>query len=151
MIGDARLKLATTPEAAYDALIVDAFSSDSIPLHLLTREAVALYASRVAPNGVLLVHISNRFMDLSPVVADAARTLGLQATLYLYQPGAGAKDRGETRSIWIMLTKSQAVQRAYLAQVRPGWTPLEPTPGFKGWTDDHADILSVLNALKQGA
>lgn len=151
VIGDARLKLATTPEAAYDALIVDAFSSDSIPLHLLTREAVALYASRVAPNGVLLVHISNRFMDLSPVVADAARTLGLQATLYLYQPGAGAKDRGETRSIWIMLTKSQAVQRAYLAQVRPGWTPLEPTPGFKGWTDDHADILSVLNALKQGA
>lgn len=148
VIGDARLKLATAPKAAYDALIVDAFSSDSIPLHLLTREAVALYASRIAADGVLMVHISNRFMDLSPVTADAAKALGLQAALFLYQPDDAAKARGETRSIWIMLTKSPAAQRAYLAQVRPGWSPLKPTPGFSGWTDDYADILSVLNALK---
>ena len=73
IVGDARLTLERAPAAAADILVVDAFSSDSVPMHLLTREAFATYRRHLAPGGLLLVHISNRYLDMEPVIAAAAR------------------------------------------------------------------------------
>jgi spermidine synthase len=75
--GDARLSLAEEPDQNFDVLVVDAFSSDAIPVHLLTREALALYVRKLRPDGVIVMHISNRFMELASVVAAGAAAEGL--------------------------------------------------------------------------
>ena len=75
VIGDARLRLAAEPDGSFDLLVLDAFSSDAIPIHLLTAEAFALYERKLAPDGVILLHLSNRYLDLPPVVAAVAQTM----------------------------------------------------------------------------
>ena len=82
VLGDARLTLANAADARYDLIIVDAFSSDSIPVHLLTREAMRIYLSRLTPDGIIVTHISNNHLDLSGVVAATAASEGLLARLY---------------------------------------------------------------------
>src|SRR3546814_1330524 len=79
VLGDARLELAKQPPGRFDTLVIDAFSSDAIPLHLLTREAVGIYARSLKPDGILLIHISNRFFDLEPVLAAEAKARGWSA------------------------------------------------------------------------
>ena len=74
------------PDAGYDAIVIDAFSSDSIPVHLLTREALALYRRKLSPTGVILFHVSNRYLDLAPLVAALARDAGAPARRLLYVP-----------------------------------------------------------------
>jgi len=81
VIGDARLTLADAPDGSYDVIIVDAFSSDAIPIHLMTREAMALYAKKIAPNGVIVMHLSNRHLELASVVAGVAQQNGLVSRL----------------------------------------------------------------------
>ena len=81
MFGDARLTLAREPKGAYNLLVVDAFSSDAIPVHLLTREAIELYEDLLADGGLIMLHISNRRLDLEPVVAQLARDRGLEAMI----------------------------------------------------------------------
>ena len=76
VIGDARLKIAEQPAARFDVLVIDAFSSDAIPLHLLTKEAIGIYQRALKPDGILLIHISNRFFGLEPVLAEEARARG---------------------------------------------------------------------------
>ena len=80
-IGDARLTLKAQPPRHFNLIVLDAFSSDAIPVHLLTSEALALYLDKLAPGGLILVHISNRHVDLGPVIAKTAETLGLSALL----------------------------------------------------------------------
>jgi hypothetical protein len=137
VLGDGRLKLEEEPEGEFDLLILDAFSSDSIPVHLLTREALSLYLSRLKPDGTLVVHVSNRIFDLKPVVGDVASDLGLVAMA----GRGGATERADsTPSEWIVLTHSRDLE----ARLRDkGWSQLEPD-GSRVWTDDYASVLSAL-------
>jgi len=144
VIGDARLTLARAPAGGADLLVVDAFSSDAIPIHLLTREAFAVYGRRLAPNGLLLVHISNRFLDLQPVVAADAAAQGWQAMERWYTPSAEALALHESQSQWIALSRDPAMLKR-LATDFPSWTPLKPRPGFPAWSDDHASVLPLFH------
>ncbi len=146
VMGDARLRLAERRDA-FDMLAVDAFSSDAIPLHLLTAEAFDTYARALSAKGVLLVHISNRHLDLEPVVAAAAKRMGWQARRLGYRP---AKDLPlslqYSPSVWIALTRDAAGMERLKIETGGGerWTKLEERPGFEAWTDDYASVLPLL-------
>src|SRR3546814_9356713 len=92
-IGDARLRIAEQPAGHFDIIVIDAFSSDAIPLHLLTKEAIGIYARALKPDGILLIHISNRFFGLEPVLAAEAKARGWTAAIRM-DPGP---DRKSTR------------------------------------------------------
>ena len=148
VIGDARLTLERSPPGAADVLVVDAFSSDSVPMHLLTREAFRAYRRHLAPGGLLLVHISNRFLDLRPVVA-AQVSDGWTARLRAFVPNAAEDREWQTASTWIALSPSPAtIARLEQASGPGAWTPLAPRPGFSAWTDDHASILPIIKWSK---
>ena len=127
-------------------LALDAFSSDAIPLHLMTTQAFESYGRVLAPNGVLLVHISNRHLDLQPVVAAIAAKEGWSASIYRYRaPKRIPAALIYTRSDWIALTRTPErlaeVQRA--SGDPAGWRPLERRKGLHAWTDDFAAVLPV--------
>jgi hypothetical protein len=160
-IGDARVRLTESQSASLDLLALDAFSSDTVPMHLLTREAFATYGRVLAPNGLLLVHISNRFMALAPVVSAAARDGGWQAVRLSYEPAphfvaapglaGGTKvdqieAEAESASEWIALSHDPAVLNRLVAR-GGGWRPLGAWPGFHAWTDDYASVIPVLRLL----
>jgi len=136
-VGDGRLRLEDEPPGEFDLLILDAFSSDSIPVHLLTREALKMYESRLRPGGTLVIHVSNRIFDLKPVVAAGASELGL--TTMAGRGGAtGRADSNESE--WLVLTQDDALESTL---VEKGWTTL-PGGDTHVWTDDYASILSAL-------
>lgn len=137
IIGDARLQLEKLPANSYDILVVDAFSSDAIPLHLMTAEAQAGYFRTLAPDGLLLVHISNRFIDLEPVLAALAKEGKLSAML---RPDR-VTEPGLTSSNWVALSRDPA---QLAALTRDGkWRPLGK-PAADVWRDDYASILPHL-------
>ncbi|MDE2144256.1 MAG: fused MFS/spermidine synthase, partial [Elusimicrobia bacterium] len=140
--GDGRLSLKSADGAAYDAVILDAFSSGAVPLHLLTKNAVALYVRRLKPGGVILVHVSNRYLDLRPVLAAAARDLGLSGASKR-QVFAGRVEDGLTASVWVALSPDGTrIER--LAREK-GWRTFDGnTPAAVAWTDAHASILHAL-------
>lgn len=142
VIGDARLNLAAQSANSLDLLALDAFSSDSVPMHLITREAFANYGRVLAPNGLLLVHISNRFLDLEPVVAAAAQAGGWHAAKLVYRPPPNAPE-GETVSVWVALSRDMAAM-ARLRTRGGDWRALNPRAGFTPWTDDYSTILPLL-------
>ena len=136
VVGDGRLGLEAEPHEAYDLIVLDAFSSDSIPVHLLTREAIQMYADRLRPGGLLVFHISNNTFDLRPVLRAAADSLGWVALV-------GSKvgdDPGATPSTWVVMASS-AVALGDLPE-RPGWSTL-PARSVT-WTDDYSSVLRVL-------
>lgn len=160
-LGDARVRLTESASASFDLLALDAFSSDTVPMHLLTREAFATYGRVLAPNGLLLVHISNRFMALAPVVSAAAREGGWQAIRLSYEPephfvatpapggGTAVKSQepeAEAASVWIALSHDKATLDR-LAARGGGWQRLGDWPNFPAWTDDYASVVPVLRAL----
>jgi hypothetical protein len=142
VIGDARISLNRVPERSYDVLVLDAFSSDSIPIHLMTREAVALYLSRLVPDGVLVMHISNRHLTLGPIVARLAESHGLTALQQIDRQRV--KPEGKSDSHWIVMARNPADLAPLAADAR--WTPLTARTGTPLWTDDFSNILSVLYA-----
>lgn len=144
-IGDARLSLAADRTARLDLLALDAFSSDAVPMHLMTREAFASYARILSPSGVLLVHISNRFLDLQPVVSAAAIAGGWQAAELTYRPPGGTSDR-ETVSMWIALSRDRRTIAALRAR-DADWQGLARYPRFTPWSDDYSTILPLVRAL----
>lgn len=145
VIGDARMTLAQQPAGDADLLVIDAFSSDSIPLHLLTREALAVYGRRLAPNGLLMIHISNRYLDLRPVLAAAARAGGWHAALRHYVPDKRDQSLHYTASIWVALSRDRAQLDQLKRRTMPEqWRDLPERPGFTVWSDDHASILPIL-------
>lgn len=140
VIGDARLRLAEAPPASFDLLVVDAFSSDAIPMHLLTREAFAVYRRALRPGGLLMVHISNRHLELRPVVRTSGESAGMKGLL-----AAAAGDplvRGYESS-WTALSSDPAVLTRVKATEPDLWVGL-PFGRRVRWTDDHASILPVL-------
>ncbi|WP_414900336.1 spermidine synthase [Sphingomonas flavalba] len=150
IIGDARLTLAARPEGQFDLLALDAFSSDVVPMHLLTVEAFANYARVVSRDGLLLVHISNRFLDLRPVIAGAAASGGWTAAVYHDEIDRDARDqRHLASSVWVAMSRNPASLARLTALAPAGetrWQPLSATPGFTPWTDDFASILPLLTA-----
>ncbi|MEZ5823957.1 MAG: fused MFS/spermidine synthase [Geminicoccaceae bacterium] len=139
--GDGRLRLAEAPDGGLDLLVMDAFTSDAIPLHLMTLEAFELYRSKMADGGVILVHISNRAINLRPVVGNVAALAGLQASVRLDAGDPEVPFR--TASEWIVLARdAQTIDDLGLA---PEWTKLEASPDHRPWTDDYADILPYLH------
>ncbi len=142
VLGDARLSLTEQPAGSLDLLALDAFSSDAVPMHLMTREAFDTYGRVLGRRGLLLVHVSNRYLDLGPVVARTAG--GWMAAQLPYQPGD--TNAGDTGSLWIALTRDPEVL-GELMEKGGQWEPLPPSD-VAPWTDDYASILPVLRALQ---
>ena len=142
VIGDARMSLGRIPERSYDVLVLDAFSSDSIPIHLITREAVALYLSRLVADGVLVMHISNRHLTLGPIVARLAASHGLTAVQQIDRAGP-ARPEGKSDSHWIVMARNASALAPLMADSR--WSALTVKAGTPLWTDDFSNILSVLH------
>ena len=142
VLGDARLTLSRSHDAPYDVLVLDAFSSDAIPVHLLTREAFDNYFAHLAPDGVIAVHISNNYLDLEPVVASLANELGAFARIRrdLQIPEADAKE-GRTPSIWMILARSPSDFGELKKD--PKWEPLRRRADVGVWTDDYSNIIRV--------
>lgn len=148
-IGDARLTLAAEPDGSADLLAIDAFSSDAVPMHLLTQEAFATYRRHISANGLLLVHISNRYLDLEPVLAAAARN-GWVSAARDYNATVEERKQNYSPSLWVAFSPDKAIiQRLVAANPKEEWRPLAARAGFKPWTDDHASILSILKPYKR--
>jgi SAM-dependent methyltransferase len=156
-LGDARLTLAQVPPGTFDIMALDAFSSDSIPLHLLTKEAFATYRRALKPDGLLLVHISNRYIDLNPVIAAEAKENSWFAALRHDSPTKALINEGDRASQWIALSPSAA----RLAQLTgrldthksryhrdDQWLALDPPGKTRSWTDDYASVLPHLSFWK---
>ena len=141
-LGDARLSLAREPAGRFSVLVVDAYSSDAIPVHLLTREALALYVAKLAPGGVLAFHISNQHLDLEPVFANLARDAGLVALTGTDTAVSTAElATGKSPSVWLVMAR----RPADLAKLAPDarWQPSRDDPAQAVWTDGYSSVLSV--------
>jgi SAM-dependent methyltransferase len=140
LMGDARLILESIPSEQLDFLAMDAFSSDAVPAHLLTREAYQTYLRHLKPDGVLAVHISNRYLDLEPVVSQSMTEIGWS--------GVKVDDEGDEEpyysgSTWtIMNHDPKFFEHANFRA--DGIVPLKPKPGFKGWTDDFSNLITII-------
>jgi SAM-dependent methyltransferase len=155
-LGDARLTVAKEKPQSFDILAIDAFSSDAIPLHLLTKEAFAIYGRALKPGGTLLVHISNRYIDLNSVVAAEAKQGGWKAALRHDNSPQKALDAGERPSLWIALNRDGAkltqltgtLSKTKSKHYNPEqWLSLD-TPADDIWTDDYASVLPHLSVWK---
>ncbi len=138
--GDARLSLARRPDVRVDLLVLDAFHSDAIPLHLLTTEAFAMYRQRLSPDGVIALNISNRHVDLRPMVAKLAKAQGMQAWSLTDVPDAQAQETGRTPSRWVLIHVGESARMDAAAL---GFTRLQEGAG-EVWTDGRASLLDVL-------
>jgi len=139
VLGDARRSLQTA--GPYDLLILDAFSSDAIPVHLLTREAFALYRARLAPGGVIALHISNRNLDLAPVVAALLADAGLVGRIQTQAPPLAAQRAYRNAAAWVAIARSEADLGALAED--PRWQPL-PAGAAQPWTDDFSNLIGAL-------
>jgi spermidine synthase len=142
-VGDARLRLGQGPDARFDVLVLDAFSADAIPVHLVTKEAIAVYRRALAEDGVLLAHVSNEHMTLQPIFAALARQAGMLAVERRdLAPTEEELVAGKNASEWVLLSESRAeVDRLVAGH---GWSVLEAPPGQHVWTDDYANVLGAM-------
>ena len=138
IIGDARIELTRMPQGGFDVLAIDAFSSDAIPLHLMTDEAFGTYLDKLSPRGLLLIHISNRFIELEPVLAALAKKRRLASAVR----HDNTQDRiYRTPSTWVAMSRDPAMLARLTAfRQDAGWEGLLK-PAERVWTDDHASIL----------
>jgi spermidine synthase len=143
--GDARQRLRAAPDGAYDLIVLDAFSSDAIPVHLLTREAAALYLRKLAPDGVLAFHVSNRYLDLVPVLAALARDAGLGGCRVsedlAVTPDVVAS--GWEPSVWVALGRRPADLGAIGNGILWGHAAAPERPA---WTDDFSNVWGAFRA-----
>jgi SAM-dependent methyltransferase len=139
VLGDARLSLEREPPQNYDVLAVDAFSSDAIPVHLLTREAFELYFRHLQPGGVLAVHVSNRHLNLAPVVVLAAESLGKRAAVI---ENDDDDDNAVFGSTWVVVSARQNFFDYRF--ILTGTTPAKPIAGLRMWTDDYSNLFQIL-------
>ena len=139
VLGDARLSLDREAPQQFDVLVADAFSGDAVPIHLLTREAFANYFRHLKPDGVLAIHVTNRFLDLAPVVKAAAESFGRQARMVSIQ---GDPDRLVYRSSWVLVSADPSFFAG--DKLRDATTEIPAKPGFRIWRDDYSSVYSVL-------
>jgi SAM-dependent methyltransferase len=137
--GDARNTLAREGPQQFDVLVVDAFSGDAIPLHLLTAQALALYRRQLAPGGIIAFHISNQHVDLEPAIALLAQTAGMQAMRF---DSLANEDRGEYSAYWVLVTDNADFFRQ--PEVAAAGRAPVFKPGLRVWTDDYSSLLPLL-------
>lgn len=140
VLGDGRLMLERDAPQHFDLLAIDAFSGDSIPAHLLTLEAMQTYFAQIKPDGVLAFHITNRYLDLQPVMAAAAQHYGKTALLYDLEPDDD--DLYCRHTTWVLMMSPERAT-ALSAPLQDG-KPLLPRPGFAPWTDSFSNLFSIL-------
>ncbi len=142
-LGDARLsmerELREQRPQRFDVLAIDAFSSDSIPVHLITKEAIEIYAREIAPDGIIAVHVSNRFLDLKPVLANIGVATGLSVRLVADAP---SDESGASSTDWVLMAKDPRVFDSDLLADRV--QTIAPQPRFSLWTDQFNNLLDVL-------
>ena len=139
VMGDARLNMEKQADGQFGLILVDAFSSDSIPVHLLTKEALELYFKKVGKNGLVAIHTSNRYLSLEPVLANLAKDLGLQIRVNHDKEDMTV---GKLASTWVLLTRDVA-GLGNLAK-NPAWIAMESRPSYPHWTDDFTSVLTIL-------
>ena len=144
-MGDARLTLAREPAGQFDLLLVDAFSSDSVPAHLLTVEAMRSYLARLKPEGVVVMHLTNRNLELMSPVAAVAKAAGGIALQQRYQPAPGFIRFTDSREDALLIARDPAALVPF--QVGARWTPAQDH-GVRAWTDDYTNLFG---ALQRGA
>jgi SAM-dependent methyltransferase len=137
--GDARLSLEREPSQQFDVLALDAFSSDAIPVHLLTREAMALYFRQLRPDGVLAVNISNKYLNLQPVFANSAEWLGKCAVAIETK---SEEQNAVYRALWVLVSSREDFFSE--VEIRELAAPLQKRPGLRPWTDDYSNLLAVV-------
>ena len=144
ILGDGRLSLEREAPQQYDVIAVDAFSGDAIPMHLVTREALAVYVRHLKPDGVIAFQATNRFVDIAPVVERLAAEFGMTAVLITdYPPSSSSGDDFWLSSTdQILVTRNAAVLQH--ERIRSVAEPIKPRPGFPVWTDDFNNLLTVL-------
>lgn len=142
VLGDARLSLARS-DKQFDAIVLDAFSSDAIPVHLLTREALQIYLQHLKPGGLLIFHISNRYLRLGPPLERLVADRGLMAVEEQYQVDAADIANGKTDSDWVVASADTEAIRSLTVDAR--WVPLVRDQNARVWTDDYSNIFSALS------
>jgi SAM-dependent methyltransferase len=143
VLGDGRLSLEREPDQNFDVLLMDAFSGDAIPLHLLTREAMAIYMRHLKPGGVLGFQATNRFIDIAPVVSGLAAEYGLTAVWISDTPdGKDGPDYWMSNTVQILVTSNRTLLEA--ERIREAGMALAADPGFRVWTDSFNNLLRVL-------
>ena len=140
IMGDGRLTLAKAPDGIYDLIVLDAFSSDSIPVHLLTEQAIRLYVNKLDSHGMIALHISNQYLDLEPVLAALASDLGMQARIRCDSllPGSNRPER-TYGSQWVVIAKDDTDMGRLVRS--PKWRRLMQKPRMRPWTDDYSDVM----------
>jgi hypothetical protein len=143
ILGDARQRLQGAPDRAYQLIVLDAFSSDAVPVHLLSREAIRLYRTKLAPGGVLAFNLSNRYLDLDPVFGRQADDAGLVCRVrYDLRVSAEEKPRGKQGSIWAVMAAHDQDLGSLTSDER--WQPPAPHSHSQVWTDDYSDLARYL-------
>jgi SAM-dependent methyltransferase len=140
-LGDARLTLEREAPQGLDVLAVDAFSSDAIPVHLITREALGAYLRHLRPGGIVAFHVSNRFLELVPVVARLAQENGAAAVLV--DDNADEDDATRSTSDWVLVSRDAAALK-HKEIVAAGAVPAEDRPEWRTWTDDYSNLVQIL-------
>ncbi len=140
-IGDGRLEMLAEKDASFDVIVLDAFSGDGIPVHLLTREAIQIYLKKLAPHGKILVHITNTFVDLLPVVSRLALDANLAALHVEYQPYPATFFALPTN--WVVMARDPA-DIAALTEGDAPWMPTQPDKKARVWSDDYSDVFAAL-------
>ena len=142
-LGDGRLSLRERADDSLDLLILDAFSSDAVPVHLLTREALDLYLDKLSEHGILLFNTSNRFVDLTPVLARLAENAGVAARAQYHTPGLDTPHRDHIyTSEWVLITPDNR----WLSWLEGrAWRPLRPEEGVGLWTDHYSNVLGIVD------
>ena len=138
VLGDARLTMEREPPQQYDVLVIDAFSSDSIPVHLITREAMAVYLRHIKPDGVIAFHVTNRFLRLAPVVKRIADEYRLRTALVIDD----AEDNDLAKTDWVLVARNgKLLDREEIAGVA---SEIDAIPGLRLWTDDYNNLFKIL-------
>jgi hypothetical protein len=147
VLGDAYLQLQDEPDASFDLLVLDAFNSDAIPVHLLTREAMRLYLAKLRPEGMIAFHVSNRYLNLRPILARLAEDAGLTARAWL--DASGESIPGKQVSDWVIIARREVdfgpVVWPQGADKPPDtrWELIHPQPNTPLWTTEFSNLLSA--------
>jgi hypothetical protein len=143
ILGDARHRLHDSPDRAYQLIVLDAFSSDALPVHLLSREAIRLYRAKLAPGGLMLFNLTNRYLDLDPVIGRQAGDAGMVCRIcYDLDVSDAEKQAGKQPSIWAVLAAEETDLGGLAADAR--WQAPALHRGSAVWTDDYSDLASYL-------
>jgi len=144
VLGDARLRLRDAADGSYDLIVLDAFSGDMIPMHLMTKEALALYVRKLAPGGMLAFHTSNLYLRLGPTLGALANDAGLACLMANHTQVSQAEiDEGKGASQWVVMARSRADLGALGTDAQ--WRAIETPPGTQVWTDDYSNLLRIIN------